>query len=218
MDPVRGADGEAVTVAGGDPDVEIRLRAEPAEVKILAGQPTRVWSYRGEVLKGDPGAVQHIPGSYLGPILRFRTGQAVRIHFVNHLPEPSIVHWHGLHVPEAADGHPRLAIDPGETYVYDLPIVNRAGTYWYHPHPHGRTGPQVYNGLAGLLIVSDDEEQSAGLPASEYDLPLVLQDRTFDEHGQNISPAITKYVVQDGKWVPWQDSEYASGKRKLKRR
>ncbi len=41
---------------------------------------------------------------------------------------------------------------------------------------------------------------------------------TFDEHGQNISPAITKYVVQDGKWVPWQDSEYASGKRKLKRR
>ena len=40
---------------------------------------------------------------------------------------------------------------------------------------------------------------------------------TFDEHGQNTSPAITKYVVQDGKWVPWADSEYASGKRKLKR-
>ncbi len=41
---------------------------------------------------------------------------------------------------------------------------------------------------------------------------------TFDEHGQNISPAITKYVVQDGQWVPWQDSEYAAGKRQLKRR
>ena len=41
---------------------------------------------------------------------------------------------------------------------------------------------------------------------------------TFDEHGQNTSPAITKYVVQDGKWVPWQNSEYASGKRKLKKR
>ena len=41
---------------------------------------------------------------------------------------------------------------------------------------------------------------------------------TFDKNGQNISPAITKYVVQDGKWVPWQNSEYASGKRKLKRR
>jgi branched-chain amino acid transport system substrate-binding protein len=41
---------------------------------------------------------------------------------------------------------------------------------------------------------------------------------TFDAHGQNISPAITKYVVQDGQWVPWKNSEYATGKRKLKRR
>ncbi len=41
---------------------------------------------------------------------------------------------------------------------------------------------------------------------------------TFDEHGQNISPAITKYVVQDGVWVPWKSSEYASGKRQLKKK
>ncbi|MFF7710404.1 ABC transporter substrate-binding protein [Pseudomonas sp. NPDC007930] len=39
---------------------------------------------------------------------------------------------------------------------------------------------------------------------------------TFDDHRQNIVPLITAYVVQDGKWVPWQDSEYASGKRTLK--
>jgi branched-chain amino acid transport system substrate-binding protein len=39
---------------------------------------------------------------------------------------------------------------------------------------------------------------------------------TFDDHGQNIVPLISKYVVQDGKWVLWEDSEYASGKRKLK--
>jgi len=38
---------------------------------------------------------------------------------------------------------------------------------------------------------------------------------TFDDHGQNIVPLITKYVVQDGKWVVWEDSEYASGKRTL---
>jgi branched-chain amino acid transport system substrate-binding protein len=40
---------------------------------------------------------------------------------------------------------------------------------------------------------------------------------TFDDHGQNAVPLITKYVVQDGKWVVWEDSEYASGKRKLAR-
>ena len=39
---------------------------------------------------------------------------------------------------------------------------------------------------------------------------------TFDDHGQNIVPLITKYVVQDGKWVVWEDSEYGTGKRKLK--
>ena len=38
---------------------------------------------------------------------------------------------------------------------------------------------------------------------------------TFDDHGQNAVPVITKYVVQDGKFVEWDDSEYASGKRKL---
>ena len=57
---------------------------------------------------------------------------------------------------------PRLVIPWGETYVYEFEIRNRAGTYWYHPHPHGLTGPQVYGGLAGLFLVSDDEEEDAG--------------------------------------------------------
>jgi len=39
---------------------------------------------------------------------------------------------------------------------------------------------------------------------------------TFDDHGQNIVPLISKYVVQDGKWVLWEDSDYGQGKRKLK--
>ncbi len=40
---------------------------------------------------------------------------------------------------------------------------------------------------------------------------------TFDDHGQNTVPLITKFVAQDGKWLVWEDSEYASGKRKLKK-
>ncbi len=61
---------------------------------------------------------------------------------------------------------------------------NRAGTYWYHTHPRGRTGPQVYGGLAGLFIISDDEEKAAGLASGKYDIPLVIQDRTFDNDNQ----------------------------------
>lgn len=166
------------------PDVEIVLRAVPDDIAIFPGAATRVWRYVGEVLQGDADALQDIPGSYLGPIFRVRKGQRVRIHFINELPEESIVHWHGLHVSEIMDGHPRFAIAPGETYVYDFQVLNRAGTYWYHPHPHGRTGPQVYNGLAGLFLVTDDEEAALDLPTGEYDVPLVLQDRTFDANNQ----------------------------------
>jgi FtsP/CotA-like multicopper oxidase with cupredoxin domain len=166
------------------PDLELAMRARLDEVQIFEGNKTKVWRYDAEVLHGDRGAVRHMPESYLGPLLHFRKGSFVRIRFTNELPEPTIIHWHGMHVPEAADGHPSLAIGPGETYVYNFRVLNRAGTYWYHPHPHGRTGPQVYAGLAGLLIVSDDEESGVELPWDTYDVPLVIQDRTFSDDNQ----------------------------------
>lgn len=165
-------------------DLEFRLVSAPDAVQIYPGQKTSVWRFHGEVLKGDPSVLVNIDGSYLGPIFHVRTGQVVRIHFKNELPEQSIVHWHGLHVPVEADGHPRLAIDEGETYTYTFEVRDRAGTYWYHPHPHGRTGPQVYAGLAGLFIIHDAEEAALDLPAGEFDLPLVLQDRVITSENQ----------------------------------
>jgi FtsP/CotA-like multicopper oxidase with cupredoxin domain len=174
----------APKTAGPDADLEIALRATPGEVPILSGKPTRVWMYQGRVLKGDPASLQALPGSYLGPILRVRQGQKVRIRFANDLSEQSIVHWHGLHVPDDMDGHPRHAVGPGQTYTYEFQVLNRAGTYWFHPHPHKITGPQVYRGLAGLFLVSDAEEADARLPSGGYDVPLVIQDRTFDAGNQ----------------------------------
>lgn len=176
----------------GSRDLEITLRATRDQVPILAGAQTVVWRYEAEVLNGDPASVTALPGSYLGPVLRVRKGQRLRVHFVNDLPEPSIVHWHGLLVPDAMDGHPRFAVGPGQSYSYDFPVINRAGTYWFHPHPDGLTGAQAYRGLAGLLIVTDDEEKALALPQGDYDLPLVLQDRLFDSANQLV------YVPQSG--------------------
>jgi FtsP/CotA-like multicopper oxidase with cupredoxin domain len=116
--------------------------------------------------------------------MRLDKGQRVRINFTNQLPQESIIHWHGLHVPTEMDGHPRNVITNGESYTYEFEMLNRAGTYWYHPHPHGRTGPQVYAGMAGFLLVSDDEERALGLPDGEFDIPLVIQDRTFNSSNQ----------------------------------
>ena len=166
------------------PDLDIDLKASADTIQILPGSPTSVWRFQGQLLKGDRASLVNLERSYLGPIIRARTGQKVRIRFTNQMADQTIVHWHGLHVPADMDGHPRLVIPRGETYVYEFEVRNRAGTYWYHPHPHGLTGPQVYGGLAGLFLVSDDEEEAAGLPAGEYDIPLVLQDRTFDRTNQ----------------------------------
>jgi len=166
------------------PDVEITLTATTGVVEIFPGTPTKVWRYEAALTQGASTVVTPMPNSYLGPIIRVHRGQKVRIHLKNDLPEATIIHWHGLIVPSAMDGHPDQVIDSGATYVYEFEVKNRAGSYWFHPHPHGRTGPQVYNGLAGLFLVSDDEEQALDLPRGAYDMPLVIQDRTFDEENQ----------------------------------
>ncbi len=175
---------QAAARAAFVPDIELELTAAPAEARILPGARTKVWSFTGRVLKGPANALQAIPDSYLGPTVRVRRGQKVRIRFLNRLPDPSIIHWHGLDVPQDADGHPRLAVAGGAEYVYEFDVVNRAGTYWYHPHPHMQTGPQVYSGLAGLFIVSDAEEAAIDLPSGPQELLCVLQDRRFDANNQ----------------------------------
>jgi len=166
------------------PDVEIALRAVEDMVEVRSGILTDVWRIEGDLLEGDEQTVVPVLDSYLGPTLHLKKGQRVRIAFTNQLPEVSIIHWHGLHVPANMDGHPQYAIEKGQTYYYEFEVLNRAGTYWYHPHPHGHTGPQVYAGMAGFVIISDEEEAALDLPRGEFDIPLALQDRTFDGDGQ----------------------------------
>ncbi len=171
---------------GFQPDVDLELTATQSKASILTGNKTEVWVFESTLLKGDKNTLQKLEGSYLGPIIKVRKGQKIRIRFKNNLPEETIVHWHGMHVPEQYDGHPQDVIGDGETYIYEYEIMNRAGTYWFHPHPHGRTGPQVYNGLAGLLLVTDEEEEKLNLPKGAFDVPVVIQDRTFDNQNQLI--------------------------------
>ncbi len=164
-------------------DVEIILTAHTADIPILPGSHTHVFKYTGKLLKGPQETLKELPG-YLGPILNFEQGQKVRIFFNNQLPEPCITHWHGMHVPQMMDGHPMYAIQPSEQYLYEFEVKNRAGTNWYHAHTHELTAPQVYQGLSGLITVADELERKLELPAGEYDIPLVIQDRSFSSGNQ----------------------------------
>lgn len=165
-------------------DVDIELTCKPGLVALLQGQQTQVLRYGARVLQGPKDAVTELPGSYLGPIIRLQQGQKVRMQLQNGLSEPTVTHWHGLHVSAEMDGHPLYAIDPGETLVYEFEVLNRASLNIYHPHPHGATAKQVYYGLAGALLVNDAEEAALELPAGDYELPVVIQDRLFDIDNQ----------------------------------
>lgn len=167
-----------------EPDLALELTARPQNVALLPGSATPVWSYDAKVLKGDAASVRAHPRSALGPTLHMRQGQKVRIDFVNELDQPGIVNWHGLHVPADMMGLPRYEVAPGKRYRYEFQVNDRAGTYWYHAMAAGHTPEQVYFGLAGLLIVSDDEEAALPLPRGEYDIPIVLQDRTWGQDNQ----------------------------------
>lgn len=172
---------QGLTPTPASPSVVVELTASRTTVPILPGAETPVWHYQAALIEGAPESLQVLDGSYLGPIFKVKRGQRIQVKLKNDLPDPTIIHWHGLHIPEAMDGHPSTVIAPGKTYDYDFTVLNRAGTYWFHPHPHQMTGQQAYYGLAGLFIVSDDEEAALNLPSGEYDLPLVIQDRLFDQ-------------------------------------
>ena len=168
------------------PDAEVAVTAAEKWVQILPGAQTRVWSYTGDLIEGSGVTVQNLPGNFLGPILRAQSGTKVRMFFNNNLAEDSVIHPHGLRVPEDCDGHPMLAIGPDQTKIYDFEVIDRAGPYWFHPHPHMRTAEQVYMGLAGLFNVWDPEEEVAvpGASSGANDLPVIIQDRLFDSNNQ----------------------------------
>jgi len=169
--------------AADEPDVVLRLVAAPAAVALQPASKTRVLRYTGEVLRGRRDAIRPSPGN-LGPTLELRRGERVRIEVVNGVGAPTVVHWHGMIVPDSADGHPHQAVPSGGSYTVEFTVRNPAGTYLYHPHPHRITGRQTYYGLAGLLIVREPREREMGLPGQEHELQLVLQDRRIGDDGQ----------------------------------
>ena len=148
--------------------IEVTLTAAPTHLRLTPGGPlVSVYAYNGSVP---------------GPTLDLREGDSVIIHFRNQLPEPTTVHWHGLHIPANQDGSPLYPIAPGRSHDYSFRLAaGSAGTYWYHPHPDRRTGFQVAMGLYGGIIVHAPDDPLVAKGISEK--LLILSDNRFDSHG-----------------------------------
>jgi FtsP/CotA-like multicopper oxidase with cupredoxin domain len=147
---------------------DLVLRAAPGMAEIGAGVEA-------------PGFL--LNGSLPSPLIRVRKGDPFRVTMENDLPDPLILHWHGLTPPESADGHPRFAVRPRERFDYRFTVENRAGTYWYHSHTHYKVAEHSYRGIGGMILVGDEEEDALGLPAGDREIPLILQDRRLDRRG-----------------------------------
>lgn len=140
-------------------------------------------------------------GNYLGPTLRLRRGTNVEMVVNNALSEDVTVHWHGLIIPGDVDGGPHQLIKPGETWRPTLAVDQPAATLWYHPHVYPTTAELALKGLAGMLLIEDEEADQLNLPSNwgVDDIPIIIQDRRFEENGDffhrfNIAAVTVGYV------------------------
>ena len=146
--------------------VEVTLTASASRLALHGGEPIEVLAYNG---------------SSPGPTLEVTEGDRVIIHFRNDLDEPTTVHWHGIHLPADQDGSPFYPVPAGGRRDIRFTIPRgSAGTYWYHPHFHHRTGHQVAKGLYGAIIVRAPDDP---LPRSIEERLLVLADQRFRPDG-----------------------------------
>jgi FtsP/CotA-like multicopper oxidase with cupredoxin domain len=141
----------------GEGDVRIlTARAGTAALRGAGQTPTAVWGFDGTVP---------------GPTLRLRRGGELKVRLLNNLPEPTLIHWHGVRLPNAMDGVPHLTqhpVEPGGSFEYRFRVPD-AGTFWYHSHLY--SSEQIERGLYGVLIVEEPEPV-----AVDRDLVLVLDD------------------------------------------
>ena len=136
-------------------------------------------------------------GNILGPTLIFNKGDFVDIKVTNELTDTTTIHWHGMHVSAINDGGPHTTIAPSETWNPKFTVMDKAATYWYHPHLHKKTNLHVSKGIAGFIIVRDNEEAALELPRKYGvdDFPLVIQTKTFDANKEIVVPSNADSVV-----------------------
>ncbi len=161
---------------------EFHLELRNSTVQYYSGQLTNTMGVNGDIL---------------GPTLIMNKADQVNIEVDNQLGEPTTIHWHGMHVSASNDGGPHTVIEPSTSWNPQFSVLDKAGTYWYHPHLHEKTNEHVSKGIAGFIIVRDEEEALLELPRTYGvdDFPLVIQTKDFDSNNQIVTPSNADDVI-----------------------
>lgn len=156
------------------------LTAEPAQLDLGAGVRADAWTFNGTAP---------------GPTLRVRQGDLVVVQLANHLSVGVTIHWHGVAVPNSADGVAGLtqdAVKPGETYTYRF-VAKDAGTYWYHSHQ--ASFAETSRGLYGLLIVEP------AVPQIHDDVDVGIALHNWGAIAINDTIGTLHIPAQPGQWI-----------------
>ena len=184
-----------------------------------------VSSHRFHAELGTSPSFGYAGASYLGPVIEAHSGHPTVLTLRNSLARHvfandidttlegasatdrtaprSVLHLHGGANPPASDGHPQATILPQQAFTHTFPNRQEACMLWYHDHAMGITRLNVYAGLAAPYLLRDrwDTGQPGnplGLPAGEFEIPLVLQEKIFTADGAQSVRSTP--VVPQGSW------------------
>jgi FtsP/CotA-like multicopper oxidase with cupredoxin domain len=168
----------------GTKQYELTARVTPWEVS--PGKVVQAWTYNGTVP---------------GPTIHVNVGDRVRVILHNQLPESTVIHFHGLIVPNAMDGVPDItqpAVKTGHDFTYEFTAQGPAvGMY----HSHHDSAKQVTNGLAGAFLVGEVVLPNGVQPTQE--IPMVLNDAGvvgLSINGKSF-PGTAPIVASNGDWI-----------------
>jgi CopA family copper-resistance protein len=151
---------------------------------------------------GRPRHAMAINGSIPGPVLYFTEGDTAVIYVHNMMKEQTMIHWHGIMLPNRYDGVPYLTTTPvakGRTHLFKFPII-QSGTYWYHSH----AGLQQQSGVYGAIVIGKRTSLAPGVelqrePVKEY---TVLISDWIDEKpyevDRSLHAATDWYAIRKG--------------------
>ncbi|MFJ3308884.1 multicopper oxidase family protein [Streptomyces sp. NPDC086549] len=192
-----------LALTGGDTSAEsVAAGSSQAET---SGHDDQAAGGHGEAGAARTGSTvvdaQTYNGMVPGPLMHVNVGDKVRIVVQNTLPESTVVHWHGLPVPNSMDGVADVTQDPikpGESFTYSF-TATRESVGWYHSHHNGTK--QVGDGLFGTFLIGDVPVPRGVEVAQE--IPMVLQDA--DAIGLSLNgksfPATEPIRARKGEWL-----------------
>jgi spore coat protein A len=166
-----------------------------------------------------PGRAWGFDSSSPGPTIDVLRGQPILVEWVNALPLKhlftidhslhgagtdvpdvrTVIHVHGSRVPAASDGYPENWYTTGKSRISFYPNRQDTCTLLYHDHAMSITRLNFYAGLFGFYLIRDEREHELALPAGEYEIPLMLYDRSLTPGGQLYYPVSAN---PDHPWIP----------------